>query len=375
MLDADDDDDKNSAVVMAPTTSEDNSTPEQPNESRQTLKDKLKNIPDEGIEYSEVKLKEITKKFRSYETIKKEFDELQMDIKSDFQVMTELFDEYETMGKAYDQNRHGALFEDLEYLLHQIDNANDFVTAGGLERIILPNLGNQTNVELRIHSLKLLGTLVQNNPKGQIAAFERNVGSALIQLLSHASTTNTNELSSLLFAIGGLVRKFPLAQDKLLNNPGLKSVVDLLDKPVDYKVKMKSLLLITDLIREFDEVMASTDVDRATQYNATDIRGRLAATEYCGNVVELVAFHREDYLGSLYAADDILTILLMSKELCQQRWTGSSVFQRTLLAIKSSYDQQTNQRAFDAAELGGVIDKLDLLQTFFSVGASVKDEL
>lgn len=340
------------------------------------LKDALKNIPDEGFEYSEAELKEITKKFKSYDTIKKEFEELNMNVKSDFQLMTELFEKYETIKGKPEPNEYRSLFEDLEYLLHQIDNANDFVIAGGLEKIILPNLGNQTVPELRIHSVKLLGILVQNNPKGQIAVFEKNVGSILLQSLSQTSgPISTNELSSILFAIGGLLRKFPLAQLELLSNPGLKTLVDLLGKPVDYKIKMKCLLLINDLIGEFDEVTRADDFDKMMQYNATDIKSRLLTTDYCTIVIELMTVYRQDFLDSLYSADDIVNVLTTSREICQRQWSESSIFKHTLLALKSNYDQQKDETNYDKAELDGMVEKLNRLHAFFSNHTVLRDEL
>lgn len=376
-MDAEDQsDDKNSAALV-PMHDDTDPPNDDPEAIHSRLKDALKNIPDEGFEYSEEKLKEITKKFRTYESMKEDFEEMNMKIKSDFQLMSELLEKYQLIKDELelDVNEYRTLFEDLEYLLHQIDNANDFVTAGGLEKIILPNLGNQTVRELRIHSVKLLGILVQNNPKGQIAAFERNVGSILLQMVAQSGNISTNELSSLLFAIGGLLRKFPLAQTELLNNPGLNILVDLLGKHVDFKIKMKCLLLLTDLIRECDERAENVDVSKQKPYAVTDIKGRLLTTEYCTSMIDLMLVHRQDYSESLYIADDLLNVLIASKEICEPQWVKSSIFRHTLLAIKTNYEQQNNATDFDNAELNGVVEKLDRLQIFSSNHAPVNDEL
>ncbi|KAG4069773.1 hypothetical protein HA402_003214 [Bradysia odoriphaga] len=375
LLDAEDrSEEKNSALMMSAHSQDDTETPnDDPSSIHSRLKDALKNIPDEGFKYSEEKLKEITKKFRTYENIKEEFKEMNMKIKSDFQLMSDLLVKYQSIEDKLDLNEYRALFEDLEYLLHQIDNANDFVTAGGLESVILPNLGNQTIPELRIHSVKLLGILVQNNPKGQIAAFEKNVGSILLQILAQPANISTSELSSLMFAIGGLLRKFPLAQAELLNSPGLKILVDLLGKPIDYKIKMKCLLLLADLIREYDEKDVE-NVSKTKVNHPTDIKSRLVTTEYCTIMIDLMLIHRHDYLESLYIADDMLNVLIVSKEVCEPQWSESSIFRHTLLAIKTNYEQQKNGTDFDDFELNGVVEKLDRLQTFYDHRA-INDEL
>lgn len=361
----------NSAVAMS-SVSQDDTTQDDPKTIHSRLKDSLKNIPDEGREYSEEQLKELTKKFKS----KKDFEEINMKIKTDFELMTDLFKKYETIKKKQDLTRFRALFEDMEYLLHQIDNANDFVTAGGLEKLIIPNLGNQSIPELRIHSIKLLGVLVQNNPKGQIDAFEKNVGSVLLQLLAQSKSNDTNELSSIIFAFGGLLRKFPLAQEELLNNPGLNILVDLLRKQVDYKIKIKSMSLITDLIREYDEATGSGDFNKTRQYDAVDIKSRLSKTEFCSIIVELLSIHLPDYLGSLYAAEDILNVLITSKEICEPFWLESSTFRNTVLVLQSSYDRMKKQTYDgDDIELSEVIDKLEQLKRWLSKQTAVHGEL
>lgn len=345
------------------------------------LKEALKNIPDEGFEYSEEKLKEITKKFKSYENIKQDLADMNMTMNTDFQLMSALFEKYEKIKAKTDitLNEFGILFDDLEYLLHQIDNANDFVTSGGLEKIILPNLGNQSIPELRIHSVKLLGVLMQNNPKAQIAVFEKNVGSFLLQLLSQSNNNSTSELSSILFAFGGLLRKFPLAQEELLNNPGLKILVDLIGKQVDFKIKMKCLLLITDLIREYDEVTTSKvlndDLSKTKQYNATDIKSRLLKTEYCTITDELFNIHRQDYLENMYSAEDMLNVVITSKDICQSFWAESPIFRHTLLVINSYYDRMKGNKNIDVVEYDEVVHKLEHLLTFLFNQTVTKDEL
>ncbi|KAJ6634019.1 Nucleotide exchange factor Sil1 [Pseudolycoriella hygida] len=358
---------KYSAIVQS-SVSEENEQ-EGPSESiHSRLKDALKNIPDEGIVYSEDELKDITKKLKTYEAFKQEFDD--MNIKTDFEMLSDLLDKYETIKHNRDVDAFNILFEDLEYLLHQIDNANDFVTAGGLDKVILPNLRNQSIPELRIHSVKLLGILVQNNPKGQIAAFERNAGSHLLQLLNLAKTSSTAELSSIIYALGGLLREFPLAQEELLKNPGLNVLVDLLGKQVDYKIKIKCLLLLTDLIRDDDEV-----TERRNDSNG--IKNRLSKTAYCEVVVHLLQSHRQDYLESVYVTEDILSVLIVSKEICKPTWADSSIFRQTLMVIKSHYDQVIGETREDDGELSEVVNKLEKLQAFFSGPSIVKsnDEL
>lgn len=364
---------KRSALAVSATFKDDDIVSDNLEENHLRLQEALKNIPDEGLEYSEEKLKEITKKFK-YENIKQGLADMNIQIKTDFELMSDVISKYEAIKAKNDirLDEIRPLFDDLEYLLHQIDNANDFVTFGGLEKIILPNLGNQTHPELKLHSIKLLGTLMQNNPKGQIAAFEKNVGSLLLQMLSQSNSSSTNELSSIIFALGGLLRKFPLSQDELLNKPNFKILVDLVGKDVEYKIKIKCLLLITDLIRDCTE---NGNVNTTNQYDSTDIRGRISGTEYCTIINELFTMHRRDYLESLFTAEDILDVLITSKDICQPVWAESPIFRHTLLVIKSKYDQMKDITDTDDVELNEVSNKLEHLNEFLFSHLVIKDEL
>lgn len=85
-----------------------------------------------------------------------------------------------------------------------------------MEKIILPNLVNQSNDQIRIKNLKLLGVILINNPeiRTKIRSHEINIGSSLIQVL--ANSKNKDEISSCIFAFGSLLRHFPTAQQALI---------------------------------------------------------------------------------------------------------------------------------------------------------------
>lgn len=376
-----DDDDEKSKVKALTLTEQAIEEENQIEQSRARIAEALKNIPDESLPFSEERLKKITRRpsyFKTYEEIKKDLKNMRIHVKSDYEIMSELFTQYEEIieSKSFTTEEIDTIFEDFEYLLHQIDNANTFINSGGLDKIVFPNLKNQSTSELKIHSTKLLGILMQNNPKGQIAAFEKNCGFLLLQLLSHSK--NTKEMSSALFALGGLLRKFPLAQKEILNKPGLKILVDLLGKQVDYKIKIKCLLLLSDLIRDYNEITNvpfNGDIEKIKQYNAADIKGRLSETDYCKTMDELFNMYRREFLDSLYTTDDMLTVLMMSKDICQPVWAESPIFRHTLLIIKNNYDRIKNKALENDADLDSVTSRLDELHEFLFSHIVIKDEL
>lgn len=68
-------------------------------------------------------------KFRSYKELKKDFDELNLAVETDLEILTRLVDQYRT---SYSDDDRVRILEDLEYLVHQFDNAISFVDMGKL---------------------------------------------------------------------------------------------------------------------------------------------------------------------------------------------------------------------------------------------------
>lgn len=67
------------------------------------------------------------KKLRTYEEIKENFDALNIKIETDVEILTKLMNRYENA--KTDEDR-ASLLEDMEYLVHQFDNAITFVEMG-----------------------------------------------------------------------------------------------------------------------------------------------------------------------------------------------------------------------------------------------------
>lgn len=67
------------------------------------------------------------KKLRTYEEIKDNFDALNIKIETDVEILTKLMNRYENAKTDEDRS---SLLEDLEYLVHQFDNAITFVEMG-----------------------------------------------------------------------------------------------------------------------------------------------------------------------------------------------------------------------------------------------------
>ena len=62
------------------------------------------------------------------------------------------------------------ILEDLDFLLHQIDNARDFVSLGGLNKVILPALESlEISEEIVAKAAILVGSASQGNHEVQVS--------------------------------------------------------------------------------------------------------------------------------------------------------------------------------------------------------------
>lgn len=70
----------------------------------------------------------VWKNFRSYETLKKDFEALNLTVKTDLELLNELLNRFKSSG---DDQILLNILTDLEYLVHQYDNAQQFAQMGG----------------------------------------------------------------------------------------------------------------------------------------------------------------------------------------------------------------------------------------------------
>ncbi|KAF2884434.1 hypothetical protein ILUMI_21732 [Ignelater luminosus] len=277
---------KTSAVAEIPQTNDDevrNSNSDSAGRlklSEAELKEALKNIKSDYM--SDKEKDKITKKFRSYEELKKELGDINLTPKTDAELIRELMDKHKTTN---DVSRILTILTDLEFLVHQYDNANEFVNLNGFKEIIFKNL-NSSNVNIKRESLKLLGSAVQNNAKVQIHALEMGSIGVLIKQL--ALDTDYSIKNRAIFALSGILRHFPIAQLKFIENAGLSVFADELAKQKNMKIQLKIVTLINDLLLEHKYVMEDNTTtnykEKLRQYNQVNMKEKLKKHNWCDYV-------------------------------------------------------------------------------------------
>lgn len=223
--------------------------------------------------------------YRKYDEIKKDLADINLFPKTDLEVITELVAEYKEELLFNNLTKILTLLDEFEYLSHQIDNAIEFSRLNGFQEIIYKNFNN-SNIELKIASLRLMSSLLQNNPKVQIYGYESGGIRSLLTLLTLEKEDNVQYYA--IAALSSLLRRFPLAQNKFISEGGIFTLTKILDKQ-NIKLNVKIFTLMSDLIREHQLVISENDrKDTLEQYEQIKMEEKLFEYSWC------------DYLGNLF---------------------------------------------------------------------------
>ncbi|XP_030841956.1 nucleotide exchange factor SIL1 [Strongylocentrotus purpuratus] len=216
---------------------------------KEELKERLAKIKGEkdcdDCNDNEALIEEVKQRYRSIEELKKELAELEVDIKTDYEIMTKLFEEYRA-----DQTpeTRKLILQDLEFYVHKVDNGVDLARLGGWDIII--SALNSTEEDISSEAAHVLGSAVQSNPKAQVSAYDGGALQALLRLLTRSSSINVKRRA--LYGLSSLIRFFPHAQRKFLELGGLSVLSGLMrETKSDYlPIQIKSVTLVHDLLVE-----------------------------------------------------------------------------------------------------------------------------
>ena len=110
----------------------------------------------------------------------------QMKLNKDVELIKNLMANYQNSSNEGKIN----ILEDLDYLLHQIDNAQDFVSLGGMNQIILPSLKSIADTEeIVAKGAILLGSAAQANVKVQNAIIKTEIPNLVLELIQDTKTS------------------------------------------------------------------------------------------------------------------------------------------------------------------------------------------
>ncbi|XP_013782819.1 nucleotide exchange factor SIL1-like [Limulus polyphemus] len=284
--------------------------------SHKELKEALKSFKaEEYHQDSGQNAETIRAKFRSIEDLKEEFAALNINIKSDTEILIELLGRY----KKADNTEKLDILQDLEYLVHQYDVAQDFIKLGGLQ-LVSPDL-NITDEKVRELVAFTIGSAMQGNPKVQISVLQSNIMQNLLRLIVLDPSPNVKARS--FYAISCLVRHFPLAQQWLVENGGLSAFSDVFNHgdPQHQKLQLKVVTLLYDLVTEqkLTEKHAKKDAvkEKLRQYKKFHLQEALVEQGFCLHIPKLLLSPDYD------TQEKVIRAMLVMVDLCKESFQSS----------------------------------------------------
>lgn len=298
-------------------------------------------------------------RFRPLEELKRDLAELDMLVETDVQIMHRLIAQFNS-SSATVAKRVKVLLE-LEYLVHQVDNAQNLVSMGGMKMVI--NALNCSDIELRENAAFVLGSAVSSNPSVQVEAVE---GGALQKLLAILATPHPISVKKkALFAVAALLRHFPYAQGSFLKLGGMQLLVDLFQTPGGEGLRIRIITLIYDMIVEkelmsqsgLDQIPNSSHQERVRQYTQVTLLPVLAEQGWCRLVPELLASVEHDW------REKALKTLLVMMPRCQDDFQENHALGHLLGDLQKQYRELARTERDLGEEDGYFRELLTLVDT------------
>ncbi|XP_062485259.1 nucleotide exchange factor SIL1 isoform X3 [Pezoporus occidentalis] len=274
---------------------------------------------------------EVRKKFRPIEQLKEEFEKLNMKMETDYEIMVKLISKFNSSASTLDE-KVAALY-DLEYYVHQVDNAKDFLSMGGLQ-LVIHGL-NSTEATLKEHAAFVLGAALSSNPKVQIEAIE---GGALQKLLVILATEQPLAVrKKALFALSSMLRHFPYAQQQFLKLGGLQVLRSLFRQKGMEPLHVRVVTLLYDLIMEKVLLEDSQHGDhleeKLQQYRQVKLVPAVVEQDWCVVVSNLLAVPEHD------SREKVLKMVGVLMAFCRERYRGDPALSTTLSLLRSEYEE------------------------------------
>ncbi|KAM4678314.1 nucleotide exchange factor SIL1 [Discoglossus pictus] len=317
------------------------------------LKEALSKVK-EGVEIKDPEkdkayIKDIKQKFRPIEDLKKAFSDLNIRVETDFEIMTRIINTFNN-SISTTAEKVNALY-DLEYYVHQVDNAQNLFKLGGLQLLI--NSLNSTEPLLIEHAAFVLGSALASNPKVQIEAFE---GGALQKLLVALAMDHPLVVKKkALFALSSLLRQFPYAQRQFLKLGGLQILKSFFKEKNAELLCVRVITLLYDMIMEkrllHKEGTIAQNSEKVQQYNQINLLPFITEQGWCGIISNLLSMPEND------AREKVLKIISVLIGPCRNEFQINEKLLDTLYSLRNDYQDLVSEEAH-AGEKDGYFSEL-----------------
>ncbi|XP_029797866.1 nucleotide exchange factor SIL1 isoform X2 [Suricata suricatta] len=267
--------------------------------------------------------------FRPIEELKKDFEELNVVIETDMQIMVRLINKFNSSSSSLEE-KIAALF-DLEYYVHQMDNAQDLLSFGGLQVVI--NGLNSTEPLVKEYAAFVLGAAFSSNPKVQVEAIE---GGALQKLLVILATD----------------QPLPAKKKQFLKLGGLQVLRSLVQVKGTEVLAVRVVTLLYDLVtekmfaEEEAELTQETSPEKLQQYRQVHLLPGLREQGWCEITAHLLALPEHD------SREKVLQTLNALLATCRDRYRQDPQLSSTLANLQAEYQALATLELQDGEDEG-----------------------
>ncbi|XP_044062108.1 nucleotide exchange factor SIL1 isoform X3 [Siniperca chuatsi] len=303
----------------------------------------------------------VASKYRPLEELKTDMAQLDLLVETDVQIMRRLLTQFNSSSSTTEQ-RLNILLE-LEYLVHQVDNAQTLCSMGGLQ-FMLQGL-NSSDLRLQESSAFVLGSALASNPVVQVKAAESGALQTLLTTLATAQPLRVKK--KVLFALASLLRHFPYAQHHFLSHGGLQVLSELFRADGGGVLRTRIVTMLYDLISEkelisqagLDPVLDASREERVRQYSKVSLQGELLEKGWCSLVPQLLESTEHDY------REKALRALLAMAPVCLEQYRSDSSLLGSLLSLRDQYQEMVQSEMILGDENGyfaEIVELIDALQ-------------
>ncbi|XP_026212826.1 nucleotide exchange factor SIL1 isoform X2 [Anabas testudineus] len=303
----------------------------------------------------------VTSKYRPLEELKRDMAQLDLLVETDVQIIRRLLDQFNSSNSTTEQKLNTLL--ELEYLVHQVDNAQSLCSMGGLQ-LILEGL-NSSDIRLQERSAFVLGSAVASNPVVQVKAVESGALQILLTTLATAQPLQVKK--KVLFAVACLLRHFPFAQHHFLSHGGLQVLSELFRADGGGVLRTRIVTMLYDMISEkelisqagLDPVLDASHEERVRQYAKVSLQEELLEDGWCSLVPQLLESTEHDY------REKALRALLAMASVCLDKYRSDSLLLGSLLSLRDQYQDMAQSEMIVGEEnsyFAEIVQLIDALQ-------------
>ncbi|KAF5375431.1 hypothetical protein D9615_007915 [Tricholomella constricta] len=170
-----------------------------------------------------------------------------------------------------------AALDHLEMLIEHIDNANDLVKMNLWEPLHALLTASASTLEIKMQTLWVIGTAMQNNPSAQDAYLALNPLPTLISFLTPSPSSTLQTRSKAIYALSGLLKHNAPAV-RALDDPNVDGWARLRDALADPEitVRRKTIFLLNALLLPTTPSPSSSSSFSSASTHPANLRGHTA---------------------------------------------------------------------------------------------------